>query len=234
MLAGESPSSVSIVAISTLVQPYPNVRSARASTISRASRPIHRGTRRGIRGRVCRPRGTAPASTGLLAPPRDPAAVEQTLLKAGQRNPQDTTSYTRLGAFYQEQGHYRQAAYVYTRLLALAPDSAVGRLQLAYAYAHLGQTREGAEQERIARHLLARDKEEASLLTRRDAHPTDPAARLALARHYVRAGQFAKAQIEVESAYCLAPHAAPVRQEWNAFYTALGMSPPAASAGVRR
>ncbi|HZO89963.1 MAG TPA: tetratricopeptide repeat protein [Chthonomonadaceae bacterium] len=167
-----------------------------------------------------------------LLPKSDPAAIEQTLLRAGQNNPRDTASFTRLGAFYQELGHYRQAAYVYTRLLTRAPDSAVGRLQLAYAYARLGDTRASAEQQQIANRLLARDQEEARLVTRRDAHPRDPAARLALAHHYIGAGQFASALIELQAAYCLAPGSAPVRRELNAFYTRLGVPPPGPLAGA--
>jgi tetratricopeptide (TPR) repeat protein len=168
-----------------------------------------------------------------LLPQNDPASVEQTLLLAGQHSPNEAASYIRLGGYYQEQGLPRQAAYVYTRMLTLVPDSAVGRLQLAYAYARLGERQRGAEQEQIARRLLARDSEETRLITRRDAHPADASIRLALAHHYIRAGQFARALIELQAACCLSPNSASALHELAAFYERLGVPPSTSPAEFR-
>ncbi len=161
-----------------------------------------------------------------LLPQNDPASVEQSLLLAGQHDPHNAASFLRLGGFYQDHGQYHQAAYVYGKLLAIASDSAAGRLQLAYAYSHLGENQAGAEQERIAQQLLARDKEEALLTTRRDAHPTDPATRTVLAKHYMGAGQFPQALTELQAAYCLSPGSDAIRRELTAFYRKFGLAPP--------
>lgn len=166
-----------------------------------------------------------------LLPHNDAATVEQTLLLAGQYNPRDPASFLRLGGYYQAQGRFRQAAFVYTRLLKSIPHSAVGRLQLSYAYASLGDRQTAAEQEQIAQRLLDRDKAETLLTTRRDARPTDPQARLALAHHYIGTGQFAKALPELQAAYCLSSGSAPIRRELAAFYQRLGIPPPAEKRG---
>src|SRR5205814_3592757 len=67
-------------------------------------------------------------------------------------------AFTQLGTIYQEQGRYKQAAYVYVRLLQLNPDSAAGRMQLSRAYAALGDQRRAAEQREIGGRLQERDQ----------------------------------------------------------------------------
>src|SRR5262249_34331564 len=57
-----------------------------------------------------------------LLPGRDRALAEHMLLQVLQREPTNAQAFTQLGTIYQEQGRYRQAAYVYVRLLQLTPD----------------------------------------------------------------------------------------------------------------
>ncbi len=169
-----------------------------------------------------------------LLPQRDPALAEHYLLETLQRNHDDVEACQQLAQFYQDARRYRQAAYMFTWLLALVPDSASARLQLAQAYAHLGNPGLSAEQRTIALRLLARNKEEARLRERHDHRPTDPQARLALARHYLDAGQFAKALVELQSAYCLAPRSPQVRRQLTNFYAQLGVPlPPSLQRGER-
>jgi len=161
-----------------------------------------------------------------LLPERDRALAEHILLETVQRDRLNTSAYQHLGEIFQEQKRYRQAAVVYTRLLEVTPDSALGRLQLSRAYTRLGDRRTGEEQRRIAARLLARDQAESRLIIRRDRRPTDPQARLALARHYVNAGQLAKAFVELQAAYCLAPESSTPRRELLALYAQIGVPPP--------
>lgn len=166
-----------------------------------------------------------------LLPRRNRKLAEHILLEALQRNPQDALAHTRLGEMYQEQGRHRQAAYIYTRLLEITPDSASSRLQLANAYARLRDARTSAEQRAIAEQLLARDREETRLVTLRNQHPTNPQHRLALARHYIKAGQFGKAFAEFQAAYALAPDSAEARRELKNFYAEIGVLPPQFAGG---
>lgn len=161
-----------------------------------------------------------------MLPGRNRGRAEQLLLETLQAAPDDLPSYSQLGKMYQEQGRYRQAAYIYTRLLENSPDLAAARLQLSRAYARLGDTRQSAEQDQIAQRLLTRDNAEAQLSKKIDRHPTDPQARLELARHYIRSGQFTNALAQLQAAYALAPTAPEPRRELTAFYAQVGLPPP--------
>ncbi len=162
-----------------------------------------------------------------LNPHRDPAQAENQLLQALEQNARDPDALQRLGELYQEQGRYRQAAYIYTTLLQVTPDSAAGRLQLASTYARLGDARTGAQQREIARNLIARDREEERLITLRNQRPTDPRTHLTLARHYLRAGQLFKAFTELQSAYALSRGGPEARAELTALYARIGLPAPA-------
>jgi tetratricopeptide (TPR) repeat protein len=159
-----------------------------------------------------------------LLPERDPAQAENALLLAVREAPQTPTYYNRLAQFYQEQGKYRQCAYVSLQLLALLPDSAEGRLHLSYAYAHLGENAAAAEQNALAARLLARDQETAHLQMRVYQHPADSQANLALARHHAQYGQFGQALPLLESAYTVAPGDPTIRQELNTLCGRIGLS----------
>jgi tetratricopeptide (TPR) repeat protein len=161
-----------------------------------------------------------------LQPKRDLALAEHHFLEALHFSQKDTESCQRLAQLYQEQQRYRQAAYINAWLLAITPDSASGRLQLAQAYARLGDTRNSAEQQQIANRLLERDREETRLMNGSAHRPGDPQTRLALMRHYVRAGQFGKALIEAQAAYCLAPNSPETHRELTALYQRIGVPSP--------
>lgn len=166
-----------------------------------------------------------------LQPHRDRKFAEHILLETLQRHPEDLLAHERLGEMYMQQSRYRQAAYIFTRLLEITPDSASSRLQLANAYARLGDARMGAEQRAIAEKLLARDRAEARLITLRNQQPTNPQYRLALANHYIRFRQFGRAFAELQVAYALAPEVARIRHEWVQFYEKLGLIPPSMPGG---
>lgn len=161
----------------------------------------------------------------------DPALAEHLYLEVLQRNRRDKETCTQLGELYQSQGRFKQAACIYTWLLNVAPDSAAGRLQLARAYTRLGDERTSAEQRAIAEKLLQRDREEARLRPRRNKRPADSQTRLALGRHYARAGQFARALPELQAAYNLAPNAPETQRELAAFYRGVGVPLPSFANG---
>ena len=177
--------------------------------------------------------GLADLLNNPLLPQRDPARAEQLLLRTVQRDPKDASAYANLGRLYEAQKRYKEAAIAYTRLLAITPDDASARLQLSYDYASLGEKRISAEQQKIAQRLLARDAEETRLINRREQHPTDPEARLALARHYAAYGQFGKALTEMQAAYCVSRGSERLRQELFAFYRRLGAPPPPLPKGTK-
>lgn len=161
-----------------------------------------------------------------LNPQRDIAAAEPMLLEAARANPQVVTPLLRLGELTQEQGRYRDSALVYGQILQAEPDSGTARLRLSLAYARLGDKNAAQEQNRLAQKLLARDRDEARLLTRRDQRPADPQIHRLLADHYQKEGQFARALVERQAAYRLAPGAPEVRRELLALYREIGAAPP--------
>lgn len=157
---------------------------------------------------------------------RNRAMAEHILLDIVQHDPNDSRPYTKLGALYLEQGHSRQAAYIYIRLLELTPDSALARLQLSQAYNKLGDTKSAQEQREIAQRLLARDREEAQLQAETGRQPADGLARLKLAQHYLKAGQFVNALPALQAAYCLAPGNQDVQKELKELYRTLPVPLP--------
>jgi tetratricopeptide (TPR) repeat protein len=181
-----------------------------------AQYPEHPGIRRYL----------AAALDSPLLPNRDRSAAEAALIEAAQRDPRDTPSRQRLGELYQEQAHARQAAYVFTQILEVAPEAVPARWQLARAYARLGDMPRSAEQQKIATLLRTREREEAPLRTRRDQRPADPTTRIALARLYRRQERYRLALLEAQSAVALAPDSPESRAELNALYHDLGIPVP--------
>ena len=157
---------------------------------------------------------------------REPGRVENLLLETIQQAPQDTPAYKLLGQLYHEQGRYRQEAYIYIKLLEQAPDSANARLQLSYAYAKIGDAKAAEQQQQIAKKLLTRDQEAATLLVRAHASPTDPEVHLQLAMHYVEAGMFSRALPELQAAYTLSSASPAIQQGLNLFYQRVEVTPP--------
>jgi tetratricopeptide (TPR) repeat protein len=168
----------------------------------------------------------AVAINSPLSAEHSPARVEHLLLEAIQKAPQDLPAYKLLGQIYQEQGRYRQAAYIYTKLLEQAPDSANARLQLSYAYAKLGDANIADQQQQIAKKLLARDQEAAALLVRVHTNPTDPEIHLQLAMHFVEVGMFSRALPELQAAYTLSSASPAIKQGLNLFYQRVEVTPP--------
>jgi predicted Zn-dependent protease len=157
---------------------------------------------------------------------RDRAMAENILLEMLQRDPKDVKAYTKLGTIYSEQGHFRQAAYISVLLLEQTPDSAAARLQLAQAYTKLNDTQSAQAQQEIAQRLLARDREEAQLQADTSRQPKDGMARLKLAKHYVNAGQYARALPALQAARCLAPGNQAVQNELTNLYQKLQVPLP--------
>ncbi len=157
---------------------------------------------------------------------RDRAMAENILLEIAQSDPHDLKPYAKLGTIYMDQGHFRQAAYVYIRLLELVPNSALARLQLSLAFNKLGDPKSGQAQQEIAQHLLARDNEETRLQADTARHPTDAKARLNLARHYLKYGQYTNALPPLQAAYCLAPGNREIQMEMQSLYHDLNTTFP--------
>lgn len=157
---------------------------------------------------------------------RDPARAETSLLIAVQARPDDLASLSRLGQLYMEQGQRLKAANVYTRMLQRAPNLPDARMQLAKAYALMGNPAGSREQTLLARRPLANRLEEERLAVRRDQRPSDAHARLALARYYHRIGDYTRAMAEVQAAVLLQPQSAQTRREFHTLYARLGITPP--------
>ncbi len=134
---------------------------------------------------------------------RDRQMAENILLDMIQQDPRDPKPYAKLGAMYFEQGHFKQSAYIYIRLLELVPDSAAARLQLAQAYAKLGDLKSSQSQQEIAQRLLMRDREEAQLQADIARQPADAVARLKLALHYQNYGQFGNSLPPLQAAFSI-------------------------------
>jgi tetratricopeptide (TPR) repeat protein len=162
-----------------------------------------------------------------VLPGHNALLAEDALLTAIETSPSETPAYRRLIEMYEQQGRFRQSAYVSLRLLGLTPNSAEVRLHLATAYAHLGDSPGASEQGRIASRLIARDRDEAALNTRIHQRPADSTLRLALARHYLAAGRLAEALPPLQAAVVLAPGSPEARRELAALCARLGL--PAAS-----
>jgi predicted Zn-dependent protease len=169
-----------------------------------------------------------------LLPGRDVAVAESALLEAIQHNTADITSLSRLGQLYQEQGRFKQAAYVYTQMLQHAPDSPDARLQLARAYARLSNAALSAEQNALAQQRLRQRLEESRLTVRRDQKPMDSSARRALAQYYIKEGRVDRALPELQAASLLSPRSAPVLQELRALYAKIGVPSPVPPGGKGR
>ncbi|MCS6776277.1 MAG: tetratricopeptide repeat protein [Chthonomonadaceae bacterium] len=157
---------------------------------------------------------------------RDFARAEESLLIAVQAHPDDMTSLSRLGQLYMEQGRMPQAANVYTRMLQRAPNLPDARMQLAKAYALMGNPAGSREQTLLARRPLANRLEEERLTIRRDQRPSDANARLTLARYYLQIGDTMKAMAEVQAAALLQPQSEQARREFRTLYARLGITPP--------
>lgn len=169
-----------------------------------------------------------------LLPERNPADAETALLEAIQRNTADIASLSRLGQLYQEQGRLKQAAYIYIQMLAHAPDSPDARLQLARAYALMGNPTGSAEQNLLAQKQLRQRLEEERLTVRRDQKPGDAAARRALARYYMQQGRYDKALPELQAAFALQPRSAAVFRELQTLYAKIGLPLPASFQSLPR
>lgn len=162
-----------------------------------------------------------------LMPRRDPLMAEDALLTAIEVSPDETPAYRRLIQLYEDQGKWRQCAYVSLQLLRLTPNAAEPRLHLAHAYARLGDARGSAEQGRIATDLLAREHETARLNTVCHQRPGDARVRLALGRDSLARGRPLDALAAFQAACVLAPHDTDARQELGAACARVGLTPPA-------
>jgi tetratricopeptide (TPR) repeat protein len=162
-----------------------------------------------------------------VLPSHSSALAEDALLTAIERSPSETPAYRRLIEMYEQQGRYRQAAYVSLQLLALMPDSAEARLHLSYAYRYLNDEAGSAEQGAIAAKLLERDRETARLTTEIRQNPEDAEKRLAFARHSLRYGRVLDALGACDAAYALSPSNGTARRELLAISKRLKLPPPA-------
>jgi tetratricopeptide (TPR) repeat protein len=159
-------------------------------------------------------------------PQREPALAEHHFIAGLRSDPRDMQAWQELGNLYFASRRFHQAAYTYTRLLYLAPDSAAARFPLARCYSELGDRQTAAEQQLIAERLLARNRAEDHLRNQRKIRPADVGVRIALMRRYQEEGAYARALHEVQSAYCLAPRDANVRAAMTPLYHQLNIRMP--------
>src|SRR5262249_13572200 len=97
-----------------------------------------------------------------LIPNRDRAAAETHYLEALRIAGPDGDTLWRLGQLYLEENRPKPAAYLLIRVLKISPNSAAVRSALARAYTRLGDSPAAAEQDRLAKELLALDADEAA------------------------------------------------------------------------
>ncbi len=159
-----------------------------------------------------------------LNPRRNPALAEHHFLEVLKRARTNTEDARSLGLIYMAQGRYKQAAFIFTLMLASKPNSAAARLQLSKAYAKLGNSTLGKAQGAIAYRLIDRDTRENELGARRSEKPTGVPQRLALAQHYMDHRQYSLALPELQAAFALAPQSPEVRKLQKEFDLRVGVS----------
>lgn len=164
--------------------------------------------------------------TNPLSKHRDARRAEHLLLEAASLDPADGGALLDLASLYAEQGRDRPAAYVLTRLLAIAPGSATARLQLAHAFQRLGVTQAAREQADLAQRLFSRNREAEKLRTQIGHRPADGAARLALGLHFVHWGEYGRALPELEAAFCLSGRSPKVCSALRTYFRELGLALP--------
>jgi len=167
-----------------------------------------------------------------LLPNRDRARAEHHYLEAIRRDPNDPGYFEGLAQICFDQERFRQAAYLYIKMLQITPDSVSARQHLAAAYARLGEGRAAKEQGEIARRLAARNREEERMNVLREQRPTDPNVRLSIARRYAANDRLRKALPELQAAACLGADPAQARRERESLYNRIGMNAPPLPEGV--
>jgi tetratricopeptide (TPR) repeat protein len=159
-------------------------------------------------------------------PARNEKMAEHYFLTALRSDPHDAKACGELAQMYLDQRRYKQAAYVALLWLAATPNSGSARMCLANAYAGLRRTEESGQQREIAQRLLAWERKTNALGLQRDRTPTDPRARIALARSYMEGGHLANALVEAQAALCLAPKSQDANKLFRQVYGAIGVQPP--------
>lgn len=162
-----------------------------------------------------------------MNPNPNPGRAEEMLLSILKNDSGDETVFQQLGELYLYQERYPQAAFIYLKLLNIAPASAPGRLQFARALARLKNPkyqRMAPVQRGIGESLLKRERIDDGLKTITSQRPSDAEARLALAKNYEVAGRNSRALPEFEAAWALSKPGTGIRSDAERFCARFGIT----------
>ncbi len=162
-----------------------------------------------------------------LNPKPDRGRAEEILLALLQEDAGAQDTFHKLGELYLYNERYPQAAFIYMKLLAVAPGSSSGRLQFARAAGHLKNSeyvRMSREQQSIGQALLAQERSDERLGAQANQDPANAIARLGLARHYAATGRNERALPEFQAAWVHSKPESAARREAERFCSQFGVA----------